>query len=559
MPAQNSPSVSDTAGLKGQGRKAWLRWKRHGITGEISPQQAQSVRDAIEQDGRLTQRFALMCALSGGIAILGLLQSSGAVVIGAMLVSPMMGPIAALGFGFASFDGKRVQDAARVVLVGAVIGVAVGAGLTLLSPIRNSTPEIVARTAPNLLDLAVALLSGVAGGYATVHQKGEAAIGVAIATALMPPLATVGYAIATLRMDFALGAGLLFLTNLAAISFSFALVARLFGAARPLGNVEFRLRYILLGTVAFAVLATPLTLTLRRVSLEAFATAAARREISSVLQINPSAIAELSVSWPMLSTLQIDAMAVTPHYRDDAEAQVASRLRRIFNSKPELSLRQIVAATEGPLTQSMVDDAVKREVALGAAAVERQITASTAANTPPVEKMRAASRLPITAAWADVQSRTIFLSASNLQEQPLSRYREEETRLNSVDAGWHVALVPPFRDRLFVPFDSQSPDIGEDGRAAVSDISWALQRWAVKQVTLIGVAGRNSRATDRSRALASSRSTAVAEALRDAHFTTSVSIADRALGDTLFRDGGAARLAGVEIRADAAPDDSIKQ
>jgi hypothetical protein len=300
-------------------------------------------------------------------------------------------------------------------------------------------------------------------------------------------------------------------------------------------------------------------LTLRRVSLEAFATAAARREISSVLQINPSGIAELSVSWPMLGTLQIDAMVVTPQYHDDAEAQVASRLRRIFNSKPELSLRQIVTATEGPLTQSMVDDAVKREVALGAAAVERQIATSAAANTPPVERMRAASRLPVTAAWADVQSRTIFLSASNLQEQPLSRYREEEIRLNSLDPAWHVALVPPFRDRLFVPFDSQSPEIGEEGRAAVSDISWALQRWAVKQVSLIGVAGRNSQATDRSRALASSRSAAVAEALSDAHFTTTKSIADRALGDTLFRDGGAARLAGVEIRADAAPDDSIKQ
>lgn len=205
----------------------------------LPAEEARDVRRQVAADGALSERYALMCALSAGIATLGLLQSSSAVVIGAMLVSPLMSPIAKLGFSFASFDAHRAQQAARVLGIGALIGIALGMVLTWFSPIRNATPEIIARTAPTLLDLAVAVLSGLAGGYATVHRRGETAIGVAIATALMPPLATVGYSIAVARWDFAAGASLLFLTNLAAIAFSFALVARVRGVVRPIERIPF--------------------------------------------------------------------------------------------------------------------------------------------------------------------------------------------------------------------------------------------------------------------------------------------------------------------------------
>jgi uncharacterized hydrophobic protein (TIGR00271 family) len=114
----------------------------------------------------------LMCGLSAGIAALGLLQSSTAVVIGAMLISPLMGPIATMGFGFASFDGHQIRDSVKVIAIGVAIGILTGVLLTWLSPIRNATPEIIARTEPNLLDLAVAVFSGIAGAYATVQQKG---------------------------------------------------------------------------------------------------------------------------------------------------------------------------------------------------------------------------------------------------------------------------------------------------------------------------------------------------------------------------------------------------
>lgn len=250
----------------------WLARARRLLLRRLPAEEASDVRRQVDEDGQLTERYALMCALSAGIATLGLLQGSIAVVIGAMLVSPLMSPIASLGFAFSSLDGNRAQAAARVVLVGAAVGVAIGMLLTWLSPIRNATPEIIARTAPTLLDLAVAVLSGLAGGYATVHRRGETAIGVAIATALMPPLATLGYSIAVARFDFAMGALLLFLTNLAAIAFSFAVVARLRGVARPIAHDELKRRHIILGVLAFLALATPLSLTLRHVTQEAVAT-----------------------------------------------------------------------------------------------------------------------------------------------------------------------------------------------------------------------------------------------------------------------------------------------
>ena len=214
-----------------------IRFAQAILLPELSPKDAYDLRHQVIDEGSLSQGYVLMCALSAGIATLGLLQSSTAVVIGAMLISPLMSPIAALGFGFASIDGQRIRDAAKVVLVGALIGIATGMLLTLISPIRTATPEILARTEPTLLDLAVALLSGIAGGYATVRGKGGTAIGVAIATALMPPLATVGYGLGVMNPAYALGAFLLFLTNLSAIAFAFAVIARLSGAARPLANV----------------------------------------------------------------------------------------------------------------------------------------------------------------------------------------------------------------------------------------------------------------------------------------------------------------------------------
>ncbi len=272
------------------------RFARIVLIPDLSGEEGETLRHQVYGDSQLTAGYLLMCGLSAGIAALGLLQSSTAVVIGAMLVSPLMTPIVALGFALASLDGKRIKIEGQVVGAGALVGIVVGLLLTWLSPINNATPEILARTEPTLLDLGVALLSGLAGGYAIVQQKGATAIGVAIATALMPPLAVVGYGLGVARWDFALGAFLLFLTNLAAIGFAIALIARVSGAAKPLSRVDLTPRYVVVASLVFVGLMVPLALTLVRLTHEADARAAARQTLITELNVNGHNIAQLDVT-----------------------------------------------------------------------------------------------------------------------------------------------------------------------------------------------------------------------------------------------------------------------
>ena len=419
------------------------------LKGDAGKSLRQSVRDA------------------GGIAALGLLQSSTAVVIGAMLISPLMGPIASMGFGFASLDGHQIRDSVKVIAIGAAIGILTGVLLTWLSPIRNATPEIIARTEPTLLDLAVAVFSGIAGAYATVQQKGATAIGVAIATALMPPLATVGYGLGVANMSFALGAFLLFLTNLAAIAFSFALIARLSGAARPLSNVEITPRYVLAGMAAFAALATPLGVTLYRVTAEAKAQATVRRLLTEELNLKPVNIAQLQVRWPLRGAPSVDAVVIAPQYTNDAERRLLSKLEAEWGERPSLNLQQVVAADVQAQARAIVDAAVETS----AAGIARDV--------PPLIAIREAVGLPTQALWVNRAERTVQLVPFAAEGWLLSDYRKAEQAAAQVAGGWNVRVIPPVDPRLFVAMqlDDSRPQQGQGFEDAV----WAIQHWGVRK------------------------------------------------------------------------------
>jgi uncharacterized hydrophobic protein (TIGR00271 family) len=167
--------------------------------------------------------YWLELIFSAGIATLGLVLNSPAVVIGAMLISPLMGPILAAGLGLASGDLYLGLRALLNILLSIGIAVGFSAGIVWLLPFQSPTGEILARTEPNLLDLGVALLSGLAGSLVVCRGGGGGGVtalpGVAIAVALMPPLCTVGFGVGSgLNWVIISGAGLLFLTNLAAIT-----------------------------------------------------------------------------------------------------------------------------------------------------------------------------------------------------------------------------------------------------------------------------------------------------------------------------------------------------
>lgn len=148
------------------------------------------------------------------IASLGLNVNSTAVIIGAMLISPLMGPIVGIGLGVATNDFVLLRKAAANYTFAAVVGIVTSAIYFLLTPIKEASSEIIARTSPNTYDLLIALFGGFAGVLALCSkQKGNVIPGVAIATALMPPICAAGYGLATNRLDYFMGAFYLFFIN----------------------------------------------------------------------------------------------------------------------------------------------------------------------------------------------------------------------------------------------------------------------------------------------------------------------------------------------------------
>jgi uncharacterized hydrophobic protein (TIGR00271 family) len=216
-------------------------------------------------DAKADIDFYVLMVLAASIALFGLLQNSAAVIIGAMLVAPLMSPILAMAYSVVRGQAKMLRQATESAVNGIILAITVAALLSLLLvalgiPIP-STNEILARTQPNFLDLLVALASGAAAAYAISRSEVSAALpGVAIAAALVPPLAVVGYGLGTAQFDFAAGSLLLFLTNLAAIILAAATVFLLLGFRPPArDDRDEQARFSLkMAIVAMVLIAIPL-------------------------------------------------------------------------------------------------------------------------------------------------------------------------------------------------------------------------------------------------------------------------------------------------------------
>ena len=166
--------------------------QRSGIFVDLSAQERTDESRAltlagVARDARLDRQFLILIALASAIATLGLLQSSTAVVIGAMLVSPLMGPIMGVGFGVATIDLGLIRRSLVTLAAGMALAVLVAMFIILISPIQDVTPELRARTQPTLMDLGVAVVGGIAGAIAIIRNMSGVMVGVAIATALVPP------------------------------------------------------------------------------------------------------------------------------------------------------------------------------------------------------------------------------------------------------------------------------------------------------------------------------------------------------------------------------------
>jgi uncharacterized hydrophobic protein (TIGR00271 family) len=214
----------------------------------------------IRRSARPDADFFILISLASMIAALGLIVNSPAVVIGAMLVAPLMSPIVGAGLAAVLGDARFMRLSLGAVIRGVLlaVGVSVVAGLTHLG--EPLTSELLARTEPSLIDLSIALFSGMAGAYALSHLSAAASAlpGVAIAAALVPPLATVGITLVTGHFRESLGALLLFATNFVAISSATALVFLVLGF-RPTpgqkGRREVQVRSVRVALLLLAIIA----------------------------------------------------------------------------------------------------------------------------------------------------------------------------------------------------------------------------------------------------------------------------------------------------------------
>lgn len=191
------------------------------------------VRLNIQANALPSKTFFIMNALAGVMAGYGLLANSPAVVIGAMLVAMLTGPIS--GIALALIDNRMILlgTSLKTLLGGIGLLAAVGILLGLIHYNMPMSEEILARTRPNSMDLMIALAGGAAGAFASISARlSVAVVGVAVATALVPPLVAMGILLAHFEWKLALGAFILVFTNMVAIQFSSSLVLWIAGFRR---------------------------------------------------------------------------------------------------------------------------------------------------------------------------------------------------------------------------------------------------------------------------------------------------------------------------------------
>ncbi|WP_342983582.1 DUF389 domain-containing protein [Streptococcus parasanguinis] len=205
---------------------------------------------------RLRDTAILMCAIF--IASIGLNMNSTAVIIGAMLISPLMTPIVGLGFGLAIFDTRLIKQSLEVLLTQVLVSLLVSTLYFWISPLSYASSELIARTSPTIWDVLIAIAGGIAGVIGSRKKEANNIVpGVAIATALKPPICTAGYGLANGNVRFLLGALYLFLINCVFIMLANIVGTRILMRKSPLTSfkeLSIKMRIGLISLIVLLVL-----------------------------------------------------------------------------------------------------------------------------------------------------------------------------------------------------------------------------------------------------------------------------------------------------------------
>lgn len=434
---------------------SYRRWWARDVAGTVD-QQAVIEKRRVECE--ITGRYLFMTAMSGGIAVLGLLLSSPAVVIGAMLLSPLMDPIMGLGFSLATGDYRWLRQSAKSLAYGSAIAVALSALVVGMSPLQEITSEIIARTRPNIFDLFVALFSALAGAYAVIRGRDGTIVGVAIATALMPPLATVGFGLATLNWTVFSGALLLFVTNFVTIALTAWGMAKLYGFHTTLSDKQTQFQNFAIIAV-FIGLAVPLYLSLNQIVWEANAKRAVRTELTETFG-TAARLSPPEINFDK-DPITVAAFVWTTELQARADERTERRLETYLGRPVDIQLKQFLVSDESSAEAAQLASVKAQEDAVASDRVDDL-----------GQRLAVAAGVADSEVVIDNQRRRALVRARPLAGASLATYRDLERRASAGEDDWKIELIPPMGPLPDIPFD----DEGAPDPAAMDLAAWAADR-----------------------------------------------------------------------------------
>lgn len=447
------------------------RWWRRAIVDTVDHRQV--VERIIDESGP-SPRYIFMTMMSAGIAVLGLLLSSPAVVIGAMLISPLMGPILGVGFGLAMFDFTELRRALTAFTLGCAVAVAFTALIVLLSPLQATTGEILARTRPNLFDLLVALFAALAGTFAIIRGRGDTIVGVAIATALMPPLAVIGYGLATWNVPVLVGSLALFGTNFFTIALAATITARFYGFGHHLSRQQTMMQTAVLLS-AFVAMGVPLALALGQIAREALFVSQVRAELAT--RFGPdSRVTQLEVDFHR-SPWEVRSVVIAPRSMAASPAALRDEMEGKLGHPISLQLNQI-----------LVDPAQGQQGRRQAIARANAAAADGNDGGADVAEMLAlAAGVSVEQVTIDRQRQRGVVAASPLPGADLTTYYALERRAAAAADGWSVEIIPPSGSLPLITFADGRDTLEGGARQAAELSAWAARRWNIAALAVPGL------------------------------------------------------------------------
>lgn len=311
-----------------------------------------SILQDISEGSAPAPGFYALIAAAALIAGLGLIANSTAVVIGAMLVSPLMTPIFGIALGMIRGNASLLGKAVRAEAGGIVLAIAFGALLGSIPITTEVTPEMLSRTTPTLLDLLVAVFAGFAGALAAINERISPALpGVAISTAIVPPLATCGLCMACGAYNGAYGALLLFVANFFAILLVSSLVFAIggLGAAEGIMPLQRLTRRLIITGFCFLVVAMVLTKALVGMIEDRKREKVVHKVLSDVLERDPTAGLVDVLQKKRGDELSVLATVRTPKvFSPDRVAQIEEKLVGTLHMPLKLLVRCVLSRDVAP-------------------------------------------------------------------------------------------------------------------------------------------------------------------------------------------------------------------